>query len=198
MATSTVEGFSISHAAILDATTGLDALNGDIYGVSSGGVALSTDSYDNTGDDATLSTWYWFNFADITVQAGYIPFDLLALISGATIVSSGTAPADYRAVPLWDEDMQNTAPLPMLIRVPSKDSNGVVRDLDFILYKVNFQPFSFEGPAYKDGLKLNYTGRAVRSNLNERGQTLVKPAIGRLISRPQGTTAVYPTTGTII
>lgn len=192
MASKIVEGFSLSHAAILDGTTGAEAVNGDIYGVRSGSIELDTDSYDNTGDDAILSTWYWFNKATLTVQSGYVPFDTVALLSNTAVTSSGSAPDDYYSLPLWEERSLNVSPRPVLIRVPSKDNNGVLRTLDFVLYKVQFQPFSFDGPTYKDGLLLNYTGTALMSSVDERGNPVLdsitgqpSKAIGRLISRPQ-------------
>jgi hypothetical protein len=192
MATPIVEGFSLSHAAILDGTTGAEAVDGDIYGIRSGSIELDTDSYDNTGDDAVLSTWYWFNKATLTVQSGYVPFRTIALLSGSKVTSSGTAPNDYYTLPLWEERQQNTTPRPVLIRVPSKDKDGILRTLDFVLYKVQFQPISFDGPTYKDGLLLNYTGTALMSDKDEKGATVLDSqsglptkAIGRLISRPQ-------------
>jgi hypothetical protein len=42
---------------------------------------------------------------------------------------------------------------------------------------------SFDGPTFKDGLKLNYHGRAVVSSVDEKGTALVDPAIGRLVNR---------------
>jgi hypothetical protein len=72
----------------------------------------------------------------------------------------------------------------MLIRTLSKDSAGINRTLDFILYRVQFQPFSFDGPSYHDGLKLNYEGRALLSSVDEAGNSLAERAIGRLVSRP--------------
>lgn len=192
MSTPIVEGFSISHAAILDGTTGADAVNGDIYGVRSGSIELDTDSYDNTGDDAVLSTWYWFNKATLTVQSGYVPFNTIALLSGSKVTSSGSGNNDFYSLPLWEDRQQNTTPRPVLIRVPSKDKDGVLRTLDFVLYKVQFQPISFDGPTYKDGLLLNYTGTALMSDKDEKGAAVVDSqtglpsrAIGRLISRPQ-------------
>lgn len=192
MATPIVEGFSLSHAAILDGTTGAEAVNGDIYGIRSGSIELDTDSYDNTGDDAVLSTWYWFNKATLTVQSGYVPFNTIALLSGSKVTSSGAAPNDFYTLPLWEERQQNTTPRPVLIRVPSKDKDGVIRTLDFVLYKVQFQPISFDGPTYKDGLLLNYTGTALMSDKDEKGATVLDSvsglptrAIGRLVSRPQ-------------
>lgn len=192
MATPIVEGFSLSHAAILDGTTGAEAVDGDIYGIRSGSIELDTDSYDNTGDDAVLSTWYWFNKATLTVQSGYVPFKTIALLSGSKVTSSGSAPNDFYTLPLWEERQQNTQARPVLIRVPSKDKDGIVRTLDFVLYKVQFQPISFDGPTYKDGLLLNYTGTALMSDKDEKGVAVVDSqtglptkAIGRLVSRPQ-------------
>jgi len=192
VATPIVEGFSLSHAAILDGTTGAEAVNGDIYGIRSGSIELDTDSYDNTGDDAVLSTWYWFNKATLTVQSGYVPFNTIALLSGSKVTSSGAAPNDFYTLPLWEERQQNTTPRPVLIRVPSKDKDGVIRTLDFVLYKVQFQPISFDGPTYKDGLLLNYTGTALMSDKDEKGNPVLDSqtglptrAIGRLVSRPQ-------------
>lgn len=189
MSSATVEGFSLSHAAILDGTTGADAAFGDIYGIRSGSLELDQDSYDNTGDDAVLSTWYWANKVNVTVQGGYIPFQTLSLISGSQITSSGSGNSQMFSLPLWEQNSINTTPRPMRLRVPSKDNTGAVRFLDFILYKVQFQPFSFDGPTYKDGLLLNYNGSALFSSTDEKGNPVLdsvtgqpSKAIGRLVS----------------
>jgi hypothetical protein len=184
VASKIVEGFSLTHAAILDGATGAEEVAGDIYGVRSGTIAADTGNYDNTGDDAVLSSWFWFNFATVTIQAGYVPFDTIALLSGATVTSSGTAPNDYYSLPLWDTDSLNQPPRPMVIRVPAKDVAGLTRTIDFVLYRVQFGPFSFDGPSYKSGLLLNYTGRAVVSSVDETGAALTKKAVGRIINRP--------------
>lgn len=191
MSTTTVEGFSLSHAAILDGATGAEAVDGDIYGIRSGTIEVDSDSYDNTGDDSVLSVWFWFNYANVSVQSGYVPFKTIAMLNGTTVASSGATPNDYYSIPLWQEDSMNTPTRPMLIRVPSKDSAGAVRTLDFVLYKVQFQPFSFDGPSYKDGLLLNYNGRALMSSTDEKGTVLATRAIGRLISRPVSTTGIF-------
>jgi hypothetical protein len=180
----TVEGFSLTHAAILNGTTGLEETFGDIYGVRTGTIAVDTGNYDNTGDDAVLSSWFWFNYATVTVQAGYVPFTTIALLAGSEITSSGSGAADYYELPLWEETSLNQPPRPMLVRVPAKDKDGVIRTLDFVLYKVQFGPFNFDGPAYKSGLLLNYTGRAVMSDKDEKGAALTRRAIGRLVNRP--------------
>jgi len=189
MASSTVEGFSLSHAAILDPSTGLDALDGDIYGIRSGSLELDSDSYDNTGDDSILSKWYWANSVNVTVQSGYIPFRTIAFITGSKVTSSGTGAAETFSLPLWEQRQMNTQPRPMLLRVPSKDREGAARRLDFLLYKVQFEPISFDGPSYKEGLLLNYNGSALFSSLDEKGQPVLDSqtgqpttAVGRLVS----------------
>lgn len=184
MTSKTVEGFSLTHAAILDGTTGAEEVDGDIYGVRSGTIAIDTGSYDNTGDDAVLSSWVWFNFATVTVQSGYLPFATIALLAGSAITSSGSGANDYYSLPLYEETSLNQPPRPMLIRVPAKDKDGIIRTLDFVLYRVQFGPFSFDGPSYKNGLLLNYTGRAVMSDKDETGAPLTRRSIGRLINRP--------------
>lgn len=191
MAHTTSEGFSLSHAAILDSSTGLEEEFGDIYGIRSGSLELDSDQYDNTGDDAILSTWYWANKVNVTIQSGYVPFKTLELISGSVVKTTGTDDTTRHEIALWEEQSMNTAPRPMLIRVPSKDKDGISRYLDFILYKVQFQPFSFDGPAYKEGLLLNYNGSALFSDTDEKGEPVLDSrtgeptkAIGRLISRP--------------
>lgn len=182
----TFEGFSISHAGILNGTTGAEETAGDIYGVRDGSLDVDTDSYDNTGDEAVLSTWAWFNFATVTVQGGYVPFDLIALIAGDTVVSSSAAGGDYYSVPLWSEKSLNQPRRPMYIRVPSKNASGAVRSFDFVLYSVQFEPFGFDGPTYKDGLLLNYSGRALMSSVDEKNVSLGagNRAIGRIINFP--------------
>lgn len=192
MGSKTVEAFSISHAAILDVATGLEAVSGgDIFGVRSGSLELDSDSYDNTGDDVVLSSWNWANKVNVTVQGGYIPFETLALISGSTLTTSGTGINESFSLPLWEENTMNTTPRPMLVRCPSKTRDGQVRLLDFILFKVQFQPFSFDGPSYKEGLLLNYNGSALFSDTDEKGQPVLDSktglptkAVGRLLSRP--------------
>jgi hypothetical protein len=189
----TVEGFSVSHAAILDPTTGLDAVDGDIYGIKSGSLELDQDSFDNTGDDTILSTWNWANKVNVSIQSGYIPFSLIQLINGTKATSSTSAAGDTISMNLWEENSMNSKPLPMLIRVPSKDRDGNTRYLDFILFKVQFQPISFDGPSYKEGLLVNYNGTALFSDKDERGNPVLDSrtglptkAVGRLVSRPLG------------
>lgn len=183
MASPIVEAFSVSHAAILDGTTGAETAG--VYGVRDGTVEIDSDTYSNTGDDAILSVWNWFNMATVTITSGFLPFDMVALLTGGTITSSGTAPNDYWNLPLWNIGSLNQPTRPVLLRAPSKDSAGNPRSLDFVLYKVQFQPIKFDGPSYKNGLAISYTGQALMSAVDEKGVALSEKAVGRLVSRPR-------------
>jgi Zn-dependent M28 family amino/carboxypeptidase len=78
----------------------------------------------------------------------------------------------------------NTSPKPVLVRIPSKDSAGAARRLDLILYRVQFGPFTFNGPAYKAGMEVSFAGRALASTINEVGTVWPdgKKRVGRLVS----------------
>lgn len=183
----TFEGFSVSHAAILNGTTGAD--QADIYGIREGSLDVDTDQYDNTGDDTVLSSWNWVNFANLSIKSGYIPLEVVTLLSGSTLASSGTADTTTWSVPLWNEKAMNQPALPVRLSIPSKDALGKPRIFDIILYKVQFAPISFEGPSYKDGLVCSYAGRALLSDYDEKGAPLAERAVGRLLwSIPAGGT----------
>lgn len=179
------EGFSLSHAAILSGTTGAEAST--IYGVRNGTISTDQGNFENTGDDVVLSEHFWINFANVTIEEGFIPFSTIALITGTTVASSGAAGADYYAIPLWTLASMNAPTQPLGIRVPSKDGAGQIRTLDFVLYRVQFQPFNFTGPSYKTGLSCSIAGRALFSPVNEIGTALPTSypmSIGRLVSWP--------------
>lgn len=183
------EGFSLSHAAILAPNTGAESAQ--IYGVRNGTIAIDQGSFDNTGDDIVQSEWFWFNYATITVEAGYIPFTTIAALTGVTVQSSGAAPNDWYSLPLWTDQAMNQAPCSMVVRVPSKDNSGVVRTLDFVLYKVQMMPFTFTGPTYKTGMTCSFVGRALLTYYNELGSLITvngvsntRRQIGRLVSAP--------------
>lgn len=178
-----IEGFSLSHAAILDGTTGAETA--DIYGIREGTLDVDTDSYDNTGDDAVLSSWAWINFATVSIKSGFIPFEVIALLAGSTLTSSGADAAMVYSLPLWNQKSMNQPARPVLIRVPSKDSAGTPRLFDIILYKVSFNPITFDGPTYKDGMALNYGGKALMADQDEKATALTEKAVGRLISSQQ-------------
>ena len=179
--TTLVEGFSISHAAILTAA-GAEETFGDIYAVNSGSLDLTLSSFSNVGDDAVLSIWDWVDFATISIQAGYISFNLIALLTGNTLSSSGSGASIQYNIELWEETSFNEVERPMRIRIPSRDSESNARLLDIILYKVKFKPLVFTGIAYKEGLKVNYDGVALLSDTDHEGNSLTHKAVGRMIS----------------
>lgn len=192
MPTTIIEGFSLTHAQILDGSTAFADVAtgssewGDIYGVNNASLSPDSDSYDNEGDDAIMSTWNWINKGDIEVQAGYLSFPLIANMTGRPISSSGSGDSIVYGIDLWHEDDFNVPRKPMIIRMPSKDSAGAVRYLDIGLYSVQFAPINFDGPSYKEGLKVNYNGQALMSTVDELGATFAdgKRRIGKVISRP--------------
>ena len=193
MATSRVEAFSLSHAQVLDGATAFLAAAlatgpvpeaEDVYGVNESSLSPNTDEFEKEGDDVVMSTWSWLNYADVEVQAGYLSFPLIANLTGQSISSSGAGVDQVFGLDLWHEDSFNVAPKPMIVRMPSKDENGVVRNLTIGLYKVQFAPITFDGPSYKDGLKVNYNGRALFSANDELGVPHAdgKKRVGRLLS----------------
>jgi hypothetical protein len=126
------------------------------------------------------------NKAELAVQAGYVSFALIANMTGRTISSTGSGDSIVYGIDLWHEDDFNVPRRPMIIRMPSKDHLGAVRYLDIGLYSVSFAPITFDGPQYKDGLKVNYNGQALMSTVDELGATFAdsKKRIAKLISRP--------------
>jgi hypothetical protein len=185
---STTEVFSVSHFAILDGTSA--ATETDLYGVRSANLAADVGNFDNNGDDANLSTWFWLNFATLTVESGYIPMDVAAMLSGTAVATTGTGSNDFHEMPLWTFDSANQGPKPCLIRMPAKDKNGLARYVDFVLYRVQFGVMTFNGPAYKQGMAVSFTARANLSSIDEVGAPVSlingdrKPRVGRILSRP--------------
>lgn len=294
-----VEAFSVSHAQICDGTTSfltylaslelLGRENEDIYGVNEASLEPDTDDWQNEGDDQVMSEWSWLNYAEVSVQNGYISFPMIANLTGRPFTASGgtaevqtititggptggtfiltydgqaTAPIAYNAtaaavrtalealsnvaagdvtttggplpgtpvvvtfsaaegdVPqmtvthaltggtapavavttttpgtggdaaavyqmdLWHESSLNVAPRPMIIQMPSKDARGAPRLFTFGLYRVSFAPIAFEGPEYKEGLKINYGGKALPSRFDEAGVRFLdaKAKVGTMLS----------------
>ncbi len=178
------EGFSVTRACILNGTTAAESAQ--MYGVRTASLSVNNSTFDNTGDDTVLSKWFWSDYATVTVDGGFLSFPLLAAMGGQVVTSSGVGPQDYYATDLWNANFLNQPTKPMLVRTLSRDSNKVVRTLDFVLYQVQFQMFNFTGPAYKTGLAVNYSGTALFSTVDELGNTLPgsKRAIGRIVSSP--------------
>jgi hypothetical protein len=172
----TVEGFSLKHAQILDGTETFqqalartDTENWRLYGVNEASLDPDTDSYNNEGDDRIQSIWNWFNYAELEVQGGFLPFKAISTITGAPMTSSGTGTPTQYYIDLWTEKSMNIAPKPMIVTMPSKDRLGAPRLLVVGLYKVSFGPIGFDGPSYKEGLKINYTAQALLSDYDETG-----------------------------
>jgi hypothetical protein len=194
VSTQIFEGFSLSHAAILNGTTGAELAT--LYGVRNGSITPDSGNFENTGDNVVLSEWFWLNFANVTIEEGFVTFGTLATIYGVTVASSGVAPNDYYSLPLWTLNSMNQITRPMAVRVPSKDSAGTIYTLDYVLYKVQFQPFTFTGPSYKNGLTTAVNGRALMSTLDEVGNSLPASyprSIGRLIAAPGNLTGAFIT-----
>ena len=193
MGANTYEAFSITHAQLMDRQTAFDAVVSnaaadplDIYGVSQGSLNPAMGEAQNEGDDVELSYWSWLNHCEVQVDSGYLSFPLLSSITGRPISSPGAAPNQLFGMDLYHESGVNLAPWPILIRMPSKDTSGLVRTLDFGLYRVTWQPITVTGPQYKQGVKCNMRGRATYSPVDELGNPFPdgKKRIGRMISRP--------------
>ena len=178
--TKILEAFSVTHAAIIDEDTGVAEVNGDIYGIENANITPDLGTFDNVGDDVVKSTWDWFNKATIAIQAGYVSFDMVALLYGSTVSSSGSGATIRYDLPLWEKRGSNIVTRPLLIRCEAKDSNGNARWFDFVFFKAKFKPMSFAGPAYKDGLKINYEATVLMSSTDEAGVVLAYDAVGRI------------------
>lgn len=190
-----VEGFSIKHAQICDglatfkATLAASVSQGlDIYGVNNGSLAADVGNYENQGDDQTQSRWNWINFATLAIQSGYLSIPLASTMTGrpmTTVMSTDTVPVPIAyETDLWHEDSVNVDPKPVMLVCPSRDHLRKNRQLIIGLYSVSFGPIGFDGPAYKDGLKVNYEGTALMSSVDETGTPFSdgKNRIGRILS----------------
>ena len=184
MITKVFEAFSVTHVGILNGSTSFTdatAALGDVYGVRTASLEADIGEFDNVGDDAVLSNWQWFNKGTLNVVAGYISFDTLNVISGETVGSSASGSSTAYYFPLWSTTQLNIAPKPVLVKMAAKDADGTVRQFYLGLFKVQFGPIRIEGPAYKEGLAISFTGAALMSSLDEKGVALTVPAVGRMI-----------------
>lgn len=131
----------------------------------------------------------------LTYGADYAGQDVPMAVLGVGSLTGGTATiaettkgaaagASAFGLDLWHEDSFNVAPKPAILVMPSKDHLGVVRRLTIGLYKVQFKPIEFDGPKYKDGLKVNMNGNALLSAFDELGEPFAdgKRRVGRLLS----------------
>ncbi len=131
----------------------------------------------------------WSDYATVTIETGYIPWSMYSAITGNTIGSSGSAPNDYYTAALWDIVSLNQATKPMRLRSTAKDSVGRVQTFEIVLYKVQFNPVNFTGPAYKTGLNFSCSGTALYSSTDEAGNAIAQPTIGRIVLSPGNITS---------
>lgn len=190
--------FSLSHAQLMDGqtdflTAALAWANApadlDLYGVRNGSISPNTGDWSNEGDDTVLDNISWLTDADITIEQGYISFPTLARITGqrtssALSFSSSAGALRIYAQDLYHEDSMNVAPFPMLMRCPASDEDGIVGTGVFGLYKVKPGPLTFNGPQYKQGTAVSFTGKALLSRKDEKGNVFAdgKRRVGRLIA----------------
>lgn len=167
--------YSATAAAITTALAGLTTIGtGNV--TATGGPASTTDVVITFG--GTLAG----------VPVSVITVDGALLTDGTPSVVQTTlgkaAGKGGFGMDLWHEDQMNTAPAPMIIKMPSKDQHGNPADFVIGLYKVSFKPIQFDGPAYKDGLKINYDGTALQSGTDEKGVPFAdgKKRFGRLLA----------------
>jgi hypothetical protein len=183
-----VEGFSITHAGVL--LPGEDPSQGTLYGVRSAQIAPQWVTTVSQLDDQVVNVWNAPGVVQATIQGGFMPWDVLAALAGTTVPSSGAAPADYYALPLFRQHV--TGQLPLVLRASGKDAAGNQRTIQFLAYAAQFGPVSFDGPVYKNGLTTSYTVALLLSALDETGQVLPDRAYGRVMSMPAGATGWTP------
>jgi hypothetical protein len=173
-------------------TTATIAWNAAAAAVQSALEALST-----VGTGGLVVTGGPSNTTALTITAGGSlaghPLPLISIdktsLTGASggVVTRTTAGATVDTsyqIDLWHEDSINVSARPLMIVCPSRDSAGLVRRLVIGLYKVQFGPLGFDGPTYKDGLKINFEGSALQSPTDETGAVFAdgKKRIGTLLS----------------
>lgn len=174
------EGFSFDRAAVLGAS---GAENGQLYAAQSVTIAPQLTFSDMQADDWEYGTWTQMDKATITVVNGFIPFSVLSQLNGTSVASSGSGSSEYYALPLWTQYQHNNPAVPLALRMSSRNADGYVRTLTFVLYKVQLAVLDFTGTEYKTGLQASYSGTVLFSSYDERGNALHSgPEIGRLVS----------------
>jgi hypothetical protein len=201
-----IEGFSISHAAIIEYNTITDLFEEeDIYGVRSGTIEARIESTEETSNDQLVNVWNSINGIDINIESGYLSLAMMQRFTGSSRFIDGLYPesADM-ALDLWTPNNMNPGFVSMVVRIPARDSSGVFRSLEFVFYRVKLKPYSFDTASYKDGLTASYQAIAFLSSTDENGLPLVpddpagpvRRAYGRLVSHSTGsrtTSFIEPT-----
>jgi hypothetical protein len=175
------EGFSLERVGILG---GGGAESAQMYGAQTISLTPELTASDMMADDEEYATWYNVTKANLTVTHGFMNFATIDQLSGPGInmVSSGASPSDYYGLPLWTQYQHNQPAVPLAFRMASRNANGSVRTLTFVLYKVQLSVLDFTGTVYKTGLQVNYAGTVLFSTTDEQGNALAGPEMGRLVS----------------
>lgn len=122
--------------------------------------------------------------------------DVAQMTASATGLTGGTTPAvtvttaadggngRSWAINLWTGKSMNIGRKPMLVQMPAKTSQGAVAQAVIGLFTVSFAPITFDGPSYKEGLKINYNGKALMSDYDELGVPFADgdPKVAQLIA----------------
>jgi hypothetical protein len=191
------EGFSLSRCSVLGSGTYNDGTYGggtyggpggteasQLYGAQSISIVPSVTSSDMKADDDEIGVWFYMNKAAITVVNGFMSWNTISLLSGVSISSTGTSPNDYYGLPLWTQYQHNRPTVSMAFRMMAKNSLSTARTLDFVLYRVQLSVTDYTGVAYKQGLGVSYSGTVLFSSVDEAGNALSGPQIGRIVSSP--------------
>lgn len=178
--------FTLTVGGETTAALAYNATNTDVRDALLALGSVDTGDIAVSGSVGTYVLTYGADYAGRQVPLAVI--DSSSLTGGsATIVRTTPghpATADVLGLDLWHEDSFNVAPKPMVVRMPSKDHDGNPRTLAIGLYKVQFRPITFDGPSYKDGMKINYAGRALKSRVDETGTPFSdgKKRVARILS----------------
>lgn len=182
------EGFSITYAGILP--PGQDPSQGTIFGVRSAQISPQWITTATSMDDQVIAVWNAPGAVQVAIQGGFMPWDVLAVLAGTAVSSSGAAPADYYSLPLFRQAV--TGQFPLVLRASGKDAAGNLRVIQFLAYAAQFGPLTFDGPIYKNGLAVSYTATLLLSDADETGQQLPDRAYGRVMSMPAGSEGWTP------
>lgn len=168
-----LEGFSITHAAILDGETSADeAAKRDFYGVQSASVSANAESYEEKSNDIVIGTWNDISSIEIEVNSGFMSLSIFDRFS-----IEDTKPL---LLDLWNPSAINPVHVPILFRIPSRNQNGVYFNFDIVLFNVKLKPYSIDSLSYKEGLRVSYKGQAFLSDVNEVGEPLGTRSFGSM------------------
>src|SRR5712692_8887835 len=180
------EGFSLSRVAVL----GSDGTESNqLYAAQSISIEPAITSSNMKADDYDIGVWFSMNKASITVINGFMSWGTISALSGLAVTTGGNW-IDYYGLPLWTQYQHNRPAVPMAFRMTARSGNFAVRTLDFILYRVQLSVIDYTGTAYKQGLGVSYAGTVMFSSVDEAGNALSSPQIGRIVSSPGTLTGV--------